>query len=122
MANPDFYMTSSDLTGEWARLRACWIERRVSGHRHKQYAVLRIDPPGLPKGQDAAVNRILVSPRYEGTALFPFSDDPLAVYVYTAQQPRAFDRDAVSADDVRIEAWCELYSNRAAAEKGAVEA
>lgn len=122
MSAPDFYMTSADLTGEWARLRSCWIEKRVEGPHHSQYAVVRIDPPGRPKHQATAVDRILVSPRYEGTTLFPRSDDPLAVYVYTADRPEALDRPSISSDDVRIEAWCELYSNRVAAEQVAAEA
>ena len=114
---PELYLTSSDLTGEWARLRACWIERQVAGPYHRQYAVVRIDPPGLPKDQNIPVSRILVSPKHEGTTLFPRSEDPLPVYVYTAIRPGAFDLNVISGDDVRIEAWCELYSNKLEAEQ-----
>lgn len=120
-STPDYYMTSTDLTGEWTRLRACWFERHVAGPHHGQYAVVRIDPPGLPKNQSAAVDTILVSPKHEGKTLFPPNDDPLAVYVYIALRAGVFDQDVISGDDVRIEAWCELYSSKEEAQRVATE-
>ena len=45
------------------------------------------------------------------------SADPLAVYVYTPLRDDVFGRDEITADDVRIEAWCELYSQKEAAER-----
>lgn len=90
-STPDYYMTSTDLTGEWVRLRACCVEQHVAGPHHGQYAVVRIDPPGLPKNGSAAVDTILVSPKHDGETLFRLNDDPLAVYVYIALRAAVFD-------------------------------
>jgi hypothetical protein len=119
---PDFYMSSADLTGEWAKPRACWVERRLRGPFHDQYALLKISPPGLPKGHTVVVDKILVSPHHENTTLFPVSADPLPVYVYTATRDDAFDCEEISAADVRIEAWCELYSRKEDAVRVAADA
>lgn len=119
---PDFYMSSTDLTGEWARTRACWLEKRMRGPHHEQYALLRIDPPGRPKGRSTPVDTVLVSPHHEGETLFPLSADPLAVYVYTAIREDSFAREEITGDEVRTEAWCELYSRRADAERAAAGA
>jgi hypothetical protein len=116
-SSPTFYMSSADLTGEWARSRPCCIERRVRGPYHDQYALLRIDPPALPKDRAKVLTHVWVSPRHEGDTLFPTSADPLAVYVYTPLRDDVFGRDEITADDVRIEAWCELYSQKEAAER-----
>src|SRR5687768_16672380 len=104
-------MSSSELVGEWARVRACWIERRVWGPYHSQYAVVRIDPPAIPHGQTAAVERVLVSPHFEGGKVFPLSL-PIAVYVYTAVRPGALERWRIRSKEVQLDAWCELYANR----------
>jgi hypothetical protein len=115
-------MSSTDLTGEWAKPRACWVERRVRGPFHDQYALLKISPPGLPKGHTVVVDKVLVSPHRENTTLFPVSDDPLPVYVYTPTRDDSFNREEISGDDVRIEAWCELYSCKEDAERVSADA
>ena len=121
-SRPDFSMSSTELTGDWSRVRGCWIQRRVRGPYHDQYALLRIDPPALPKDHLTSVSRVLVSPHREGDTLFPINADPLPVYVYTSVREDAFSREAITADDVRIEAWCELYSRKEDAERVATDA
>lgn len=122
MHTPDFYMTSADLTGEWAKVRACWVERRVSGPYHSQYAVVRIAPAALSKDSTEPVHCVLISPKHEGTTLFPRSADPLTVFVYVGVQPGALDREQIRGEDVRVEAWCDLYSGLTAAENAAAQA
>jgi len=84
--------------------------------------VVRIAPAALSKDSTVPVHHVLISPKHEGTTLFPRSVDPLTVFVYVGVQPGALDREQIRGEDVRVEAWCDLYSGLTAAEDAAAEA
>lgn len=116
---PNFYLGSRDYTGEWARVRACWIERRLSGPYHDQYALVATDPPAPtvdgPSGEPARY--LILAPHYNWTTLFPVSEFPLPVYVYEIRNSHVISSDRFQSSDVVTAAWCEIYSTKEEAER-----
>jgi hypothetical protein len=101
-------MSSREAGAEWTKVRACWVNRRLVGPYHDQYALLEIDPPAPNTGD----RNVIVAPHSAGQLLFPPSEVPLPVYVYTLKRkPPGVDKPLAS-DDVELVAWCELYASR----------
>ena len=99
---PTFYLSSRDYAGEWARVRSCWLERRLPGPYHDQYAMIRVDPPASGTGSEHSQLRthVIIAPHSEGTTLFPISEHPLPVYVYELRVPVSAIVSSLEASDV----------------------
>lgn len=116
-APPDFFMSSTEHTGEWSRPRACWLKARVTGPYHDQYALIEVDPAVVKQDAGAALTELVISPHSVGTTIFPPSGSPIRVYVYEIRNAQALGTRRIATEDVELVAWCELYSTRREAEQ-----
>lgn len=117
-SKPDFYLTSTEHSGEWARVRSCWVQDRLHGPYHDQYARVRVEP-GVPadklrSGEEG--DTLIFAPHHEGTTLFPLSGSVVPVYVYVATTANGQGGAEIQSNDVRLVAWGEVYKARGAAD------
>ena len=117
VAEPDFYLTSSEHKGDLRRVRRCWALRRPTGPFEQQYLWVRVEPPfiGHAIGRAADIGQVLLSPHYEGGQLFPLRDLPVSVYIYLPRRDQVLGMGHIEGEDVELAAWGEIYRSEAEA-------
>ena len=117
-STPAFYLGSTELTGDFARARACRIRARLRGPDAREYLWVNVSPPviGQPFGLGGRdIEDLVLSPRYTGTALSPVSEYPLAVQIYIARDNGILTTGQFGAGDVELVAWGEVYRSESLA-------
>lgn len=117
---PDFYISAaSEMRGDMATIRACWMLRRVPDECRDDRMLIKIDPPIIGQafglgGTD--IRTVLISARSVGTSLFPMSEWPMRVYVSRLADPGALAEPPATSGS-QIIAWAELHRTREDAER-----
>jgi hypothetical protein len=115
---PDFYISSTEHAGEWAHVRSAWIEDRVHGPYHDQYARIRVDPVVPVESESGEeLDTLIIAPHHVGTTLFPLSGPVVPVYIYVPITQDGRQSARIQGEDVRLEAWGEAYTTRRAADE-----
>lgn len=119
-STPAFYLGSTELSGDFARARACRIRDRLRGPDAREYLWVRVSPPviGQPFGLGGRdIEDLVLAPRYMGAVLSPPSEHPLAVQIYIARNDSILRAGQFTAGDVEMVAWGEVYQSEALAAK-----
>jgi hypothetical protein len=115
----NIFLTSTEHTGEWARVRCCSIVGKLADDEGRDYLWMRVDPPVIyqPYGLgDRDLSDLLLLPHFEGASLFPISQYPMPVYIFRALDQGVFQGLPLSAKKLELAAWGELYDSRRKAE------
>lgn len=118
--SPDFFLGSTEVDGDLARVRSCWRKGRLECPHGAGCLAVTADPPiiGQPFGLGGSdITDIIVSPHYEGDSLFPITQYPVHVYIYRALRPEVFEGKPWSEDDIEMIAWGELYADAESARR-----
>ena len=108
----DFYLGSSDSRGDFARARAAWARKRLTGPNDGEYLWIRVEPPVIGQAfglGEKDLHDLIVSPHLQGSTLFPINEFPMHVYIYRALTDRVFETLRFDKVDVVMQAWGELY-------------
>ena len=73
--------------------------------------LVRVDPPVTGPGGETVVDLIL-SPRFEGSSLFPVTEWPCHVYVARILNEAVMHTLFVGTDDVEMLAWGAIHPSR----------
>ena len=105
----DYHLVSTELREPYEP-RACRIVRRLRSELRDDLALVEIEPPlsRHVNGTDKDVRRLILVPRLQGTALFPVSEWPLAVYVCRLKGTEEIETDTVASDSLAILDWGEV--------------
>lgn len=115
---PDWFLGSSEQRGDFARVRACWVEKVLRGPDKREYLLVRVEPPviGQPFGMGGAdIPIIVVAPRHRGATLSPLTGDGTAVQVYLPRRGVDVQTGSFGQDDLELVAWGEVYRSAVAA-------
>src|SRR3989338_1568386 len=108
---PDFYLGSSEHTGELVKARKCFVREKVFLDKVNEYLLIEIDPPIIGQnyglGQDD-IRDIIIAPHFEGSTLFPINEWPMLVYIFYAKKGRIIASETVKASDLVMLGWGEL--------------
>jgi len=118
--NPDFFLGSSEHSGDWSRARSCQVAGKVTDAEEREYLWVKIDPPviGQPYGLgDKDITDVLLLPHLQGTSLFPISEFPLPVYIYRVLDEQVFRDSRALPSNLTMAAWGELYATREEADR-----
>ena len=122
--DPDWYLGSSEQSGDFARPRACWVRGVLAGPDDRQYVRLYVQPPvmGQPFGWGGDdIDEIIVAPRHVGSALLPVQGFPVAVHVYVPRGKEVLRNGTFRPTDFELAAWGEAYRTRHDATAAALE-
>jgi hypothetical protein len=131
--SPDFYLGSTEHCGDWARARACWLERRFEWKpswlerftrrkRGREYILITVDPPviGQPYGMgDKDIVALVLAPRYASVPFPESINRRTDVLVYRILNASVLTQQIARASDLVLEAWGEVYPTLRAAEEAA---
>jgi hypothetical protein len=115
----NIFLTSTEHTGEWARLRRCSIIGKLADDEGRDYLWVRVDPPVIGQTYglgEQDLSDLLLLPHFERASLFPISQYPMPVYILRALEQGVFQGLPLSADKLGLAAWGELYDSRRKAE------
>ena len=83
--DPDFYLSGAgEMRGQLAIPHACWEKGRLSDKTRITYMLIKIDPPVIGQEYglgDKDISQLIISPRFQGSSLFPVSEWPCHVYI-----------------------------------------
>lgn len=113
MAEPDFYLASSD-SYILEKPRRVWSIKRMSIPSRDDLLLVRITPPVRseacgPKEQD--IDIVLLATRRKGASLFPIREWPVAVYVIRPLIDDIAKRDKLNYGEFENMAWAEVYKS-----------
>lgn len=119
---PDFFLGSTEHTGEFAIPRSCWVVRKVSDPNTRTCLLVRSSPHVTPSEEKLGVvlDHLILAPHYDGTEIDPISEWPLHVYVYLVLRASILSEQAFRWPDVESVAWGELYRSEEEALRAAV--
>jgi len=105
---PDLYLSSLE-SSRFEPVRRCRLIRRLRFDTGKPCALVSLDPPviGQDFGELEDLAELIVTARHEGASLFPIEEFPLFVHLGLLRAPG--DPDVISAADVEVIGWGELY-------------
>jgi len=112
---PDFYLSSAEHRGDWAKPRAAYVERVIRDRQGVAHLWIRLDPPAQNAG--ATVERVVVGPHFEGSSLWPNRRFPVPVYLYLPKAGKRPTDEVFEPADYDLVAWGELYEERRDAER-----
>jgi len=114
-STPDFYISSAEHRGEWAKPRAAFVERVSPDRQGVGHVWVRISPSAEIAGE--LVDELVIGPHFEGSSVWPVSRFPVPVYVYVPKAEDNPTHEVFDPADYSLVAWGELYEKRADAER-----
>jgi hypothetical protein len=118
----DFFLGSSEHRNDWSRVRSCWIVAYSLMDDGRECALVDLAPPviGQTYGQgDVDIVTVIIVPRWQNFRLGQSVDKPIPVLVYRPLKPLRRVPEVIRNSDIRLAAWCELYSSAEQAERAA---
>lgn len=111
MINPDFYLASSEGYGLESP-RGCKRVKRMISTSQNDLMLIEIDPPLIGQkyglgGRD--INHVIISPRHQGSSLFPISEWPTFVHVARPLIDNIENCDVLAENEFELIAWAEIY-------------
>lgn len=111
---PMFYLTAAGEYKLLSKPRGCWFVRRLRDINRDDYMLVRIDPPLIGQsfglgGND--VTMLLLSTRHQGYTLYPVAKWPTYVYVARIADPKVFEADSFTRDQVQLVAWGMIFDD-----------
>lgn len=122
-AKPDFFLGSTEHTGEFAIPRGCWIVRKILDPNTRTCLLVRISPHVTPseKRPGAVLDHLILAPHYEGSEIDPVSEWPLHVYIYLVLRAAIPLEPTFHWPAVEQIAWGELYPSEEEATRAAAQ-
>ena len=118
LSRPDFYLSSTEHRGEWAKPRAGYVEQVTKDRRGVTHLWIRLSPSAENAG--VKVRHLVVGPHFEGASVWPDPRFPLPVYLYVLKAKKPPTPDVFEPSDFDLVAWAELYKSRDDAERAAI--
>jgi len=118
---PAFFLSAAGEYKPLSSPRACWVEARLRNVARDDYMLVRIDPPVQvqARGITKQIAHVILLARYVGYSLFPISEWPSYVYVYTVLDPIIIKTRELDHHQVEMLAWGMIFPTRADAIKAA---
>lgn len=112
------HFLSSLESARFEPVRKVRLLRHVRFETGKDCALVSIDPavPGQDFGSGDDIDRVVLVARHEGGALFPINSYPLFVFIGLLNRGAA-STDVITADDIVVVCWGEVYRTYEDAEK-----
>ena len=118
MGLPRYFLSSLD-SYMLEKPRACDFVALTRFDTGKECVVAVVDPPipGQSFGSGADISQVMLAARHEGDRLSAISEFPCFVFVARPLVPGIECRQCVTATDMEVIAWGELYRTRDDAER-----
>ena len=92
-------------------VRACYVEGRLNLKNNREYSLVNISPPIQQDYGDKDIDKVVMTPRFVGSTLFPINEWPMYVHVCQILNEEAIKTDTASKDDLTILLWGTLYKS-----------
>lgn len=112
---PTTYYLSSLESARFAPVRRCDVLRVLAFDTGKPALLARLQPPlpGQELGEREDVGVVVLTARHRGASVDPVAEFPCFVHVAVAAEGREPPQDPVSAADLTVVGWGELYRTAA---------
>jgi len=119
MRAPDFYLSSGEHVGEWAKARSVYVVRVLHDNSGTAHLLVSVDPPVEHEGR--RYPQVVVASHFSGWSIWPPARYPFPIYVYAPKTATITDSESFDKSAFYLMAWCELYETLADAERVAAE-
>src|SRR5256885_17093938 len=105
---PDFFLSSREHRGDWARARACWLKEHLKMQDGRECVLVEISPPvnGQKFGLgDKDITSLLLVNRWKTNTFGQQVDRVWPVLIYRMPSPLATTQTTVRDSDVTLTAW-----------------
>ena len=120
-----FYLTTAGEYRLLSKPRVCRFVKRLRDVNRDDYMLVEIDPPLIGQsfglgGTD--ITNLLLSTRHKGYTLYPVKEWPTHVYVARITDPKVFESESFTRDQVELIAWGAVFNDLEKATEWAMEA